>query len=209
MEDVLEVYQRPYDPKRPVVCMDELSKQLTKETRKPIPACVRRVEKYDTEYERNGTANIFLYIEPLKARFVTKATEQRTKPDWAATIKTLVDDQYPDVEKIVLVMDNLNTHTGSSLYETFEPEEARRLLDKLEIHYTPKHGSWLNMAEIGLSMLSGQCLDRRIPDMNTLTQEVEVWTTKTNATNKKVDWQFTTAGARVKLKRLYPTILTL
>ena len=209
MEDVLEVYQRPYDPKRPVVCMDELSKQLTKETRKPIPACVGRVEKYDTEYERNGTANIFLYIEPLKARFVTKVTEQRTKPDWAATIKTLVDDQYPDVEKIVLVMDNLNTHTGSSLYETFEPEEARRLLDKLEIHYTPKHGSWLNMAEIGLSMLSGQCLDRRIPDMNTLTQEVEVWTTKTNATNKKVDWQFTTAGARVKLKRLYPTILTL
>lgn len=209
MEDVLEVYQRPYDPKRPVVCMDELSKQLTKETRQPILASTGRVEKYDTEYERNSTANIFLYIEPLKARFVTTVTAQRTKPDWAATIKTLVDDQYPDVEKIVLIMDNLNTHTGSSLYETFEPEEARRLLEKLEIHYTPKHGSWLNIAEIGLSMLSGQCLDRRIPDMKTLTAEVAAWMQLTNAKQKKVDWQFTTADARIKLKRLYPTILTL
>lgn len=209
MEDVLEVYERPYDPKRPVVCMDELSKQLTKETRKPIPARVGRVEKYDTEYERNGTANIFLYIEPLKARFVTTVTEQRTKPDWAETMKALVDEQYPHAEKIVLVMDNLNTHTGSSLYETFEPEEALRLLDKLEIHYTPKHGSWLNIAEIGLSILSGQCIDRRIPDMKTLTQEVAAWTIQTNAANKKVDWQFTTADARIKLKRLYPTILDL
>lgn len=209
MEDVLEVYERAYDPKRPVVCMDELSKQLTKETRQPIPACVGRVEKYDTEYERNGTANIFLYIEPLTARFVTKVTAQRTKPDWATTIKTLVDEQYADVEKIILIMDNLNTHTGASLYETFEPKEARRLLDKLEIHYTPKHGSWLNIAEIGLSILSGQCLDRRIPDMHTLTDEVTAWTEQINRAHKKINWQFTTADARIHLKRLYPTILTL
>ena len=209
MEDVLDVYQRPYDPNRPVVCMDELSKQLTRETRQPIPASAGRVEKYDTEYERNGTANIFLYIEPLKATFVTKVTEQRTKPDWAATIKVLVDEQYPYVEKIVLVMDNLNTHTGASLYETFDPYEARRLLNKLEIHYTPKHGSWLNIAEIGLSMLSGQCLDRRIPDIQTLTKEVAAWTKKINTAQKKIDWQFTTADARISLKRLYPTILAL
>ena len=136
-------------------------------------------------------------------------TEQRTKPDWARTIKVLVDEQYPDVEKIVLIMDNLNTHTGASLYETFEPYEARRLLSKLEIHYTPKHGSWLNIAEIGLSMLSGQCLDRRIPDIKTLTKEVATWTKKINTAQKKIDWQFTTADARITLKRLYPTILTL
>lgn len=209
MEDVLDVYQRPYDPTRPVVCMDELCKQLTKETRKPIPASVGRVEKYDTEYERNGTANIFLYIEPLKARFVTTVTKQRTKPDWATTIKELVDDHYPDAEKIVLIMDNLNTHTGASLYDTFIPQEARRLLERLEIHYTPKHGSWLNIAEIGLSMLSGQCLDRRIPDMRTLNKEVTAWTGKINLANKKINWQFTTADARIELKRLYPTILTL
>src|SRR3989344_7223855 len=209
MEDVLAVYERPYDPKRPVVCMDELSKQLTRETRQPIPRSVGSVEKYDTEYERNGTANIFLYIEPLKATFVISVTEQRTKPDWAATIQDLVDNRYPTAEKIVLVMDNLNTHTGASLYETFEPHEARRLLDKLEIHYTPKHGSWLNIAEIGLSMLSGQCLDRRIPDIATLTKEVAAWTKKINTMNKKIDWQFTTEDARIELKRLYPTILTL
>lgn len=189
--------------------MDELNKQLTRETRQPIPASAGRVEKYDTEYERNGTANIFLYIEPLKAKLVTTVTEQRTKPDWAATIKHLVDHQYPDVEKIVLIMDNLNTHTGASLYETFEPSEARRLLDRLEIHYTPKHGSWLNIAEIGLSMLSGQCLDRRIPDRTILSKEVAAWTQKTNTANKKIDWQFTTSDSRIKLKRLYPTILTL
>jgi hypothetical protein len=208
MEDVLEVYQRPYDPKRPVLCMDELSKQLTKETRQPISAQPGTVEKYDTEYERNGTANIFLYIEPLKGTFVTKVTKQRTKPDWAVTIKELTM-QYPDVEKIVLVMDNLNTHTGASLYETFPPEEAKRLLDKFEIHYTPKHGSWLNIAEIGLSMLSRQCLDRRIPDSETLTNEVAAWTTRINAAQKKVNWQFTTKDARVKLKRLYPTLVSL
>lgn len=209
MEDVLEVYQRPYDSKRPVVCMDELSKQLIKEARQPIPAYAKRIEKYDTEYERNGVANLFLYIEPLKAKFATTVTTQRTKPDWAKTIRELVDERYPDAEKIVLVMDNLNTHFGASLYETFEPEEAWRLLDKLEIHYTPKHGSWLNIAEIGLSMLSGQCLDRRIPDMTTLVREVATWTKKVNLAHKKIDWQFTTADARIKLKRLYPTILAL
>lgn len=189
--------------------MDELSKQLIKETRQPIPASANRVEKYDTEYERNGVSNIFLYIEPLKAKFVTKVTERRTKPDWAKTIQELVDERYPDVEKIVLVMDNLNTHVGASLYETFEPKEARRLLDKLEIHYTPKHGSWLNIAEIGLSILSGQCLDRRIPDMDTLAREVAAWTDKVAVAHKKINWQFTTADARIKLKRLYPTILGL
>lgn len=209
MEDILEVYQRPYDPKHPVVCMDELSKQLTKETRQPIPPQPGQLEKYDTEYERNGTANIFLYIEPLQGTFVTKVTEQRTKPDWARTIKELVDERYPDAQKITLVMDNLNTHTGSSLYETFPPEEARRLLDKLEIHYTPKHGSWLNIAEIGLSILSRQCLNRRIKDRETLTREVESWNEKTNALQKKIDWQFTTKDARIKLKRLYPTIVSL
>ena len=209
MEDVLEVYQRPYDPKRPVICMDELSTQLIKETRCPIPASAKRVEKYDTEYERNGVANIFLYIEPLQAKFATNVTTQRTKRDWAKTIQVLVDECYPEAEQIVLVMDNLNTHVGASLYEIFEPKEARRLLDKLEIHYTPKHGSWLNIAEIGLSMLSGQCLDRRIPDMTTLAREVATWTEKINCAHKKIDWQFTTADARIKLKRLYPTILAL
>ncbi len=209
MEDVLAVYQRSYDSKRPVVCMDELSKQLTKETRQPIPASKGHPLRYDTEYERNGTANIFLYIEPLRARFMTKVTAQRTKPDWATTIEELVDVQYPDADTIVLVMDNLNTHTGASLYETFPPDKARRLLDKLEIHYTPKHGSWLNVGEIGLSMLSRQCLDRRIADMETLQHEVTAWTESRNAQDHKIDWQFTTTDARIKLKRLYPTIVSL
>lgn len=189
--------------------MDELSKQLTKEMRKPIVAKPGSVEKYDTEYERNGTMNIFLYIEPLKGHFVTKVTEQRTKPDWALTIKDLVDVQYPDTDKIVLIMDNLNTHTGASLYETFSPEEARRLLDKLEIHYTPKHGSWLNIAEIGLSILPKQCLDRRIPDPKTLTSEVAAWNKRMDKLQKNIDWQFTTKDARIKLKRLYPSIVSL
>lgn len=208
MEDVLEVYQRPYDPKRPVVCMDELSKQTIKETRQPIPTSSGSVEKYDTEYERNGVSNIFLYIEPLRGTFITNVTDQRTKPDWAHTVKALIDKHYPDAEKIVLVMDNLNTHTGASLYETFEPEEARRLLNKLEIHYTPKHGSWLNIAEIGLSLLSRQCLHRRIPDQAALICEVGAWTSKTNAAEKNIDWQFTSADARIKLKRLYPTLVS-
>lgn len=209
MEDVLDVYKLPYNPKRPLVCMDELSKQTVKETKKRISCSMQSVEKYDYEYERTGVSNIFLYIEPLKGIFITKVTERRTKIDWAITIKELVDERYPNVEKIVLVMDNLNTHVGASLYERYPPAEAKRLLDTLDIHYTPKHGSWLNMAEIGLSMLSKQCLKRRIPNRATLTKEVNAWTKKINLSRKKINWQFTTADARIKLRRLYPTIVCL
>lgn len=206
MEDVLDVYKRPYNEKMPVVCMDESNKQLTKETRTPIAAAPGREERFDTEYERNGTSNIFISFEPLAGKRRTKLTDQRTKKDWAHFIQELVDDDYPHAEKIVLVMDNLNTHNGSSLYETFEPAEAKRILDKLEIHYTPKHGSWLNMAEIELSHLSRQCLDRRIPDKETITSEVKAWTDTRNKEKSVVNWQFTTEDARIKLKRLYPTI---
>lgn len=206
MEDVLDIYKMPYNSNRPVICMDELSKQLVKETRVTIPMKQGSVEKYDTEYERNGVSNIFLYIEPLKGEFFTKVTERRTKIDWAYTIEELVDKKYPKVEKIILVLDNLNTHVGSSLYETFLPEKAKRLLDKIEFHYTPKHGSWLNIAEIGLSMLSRQCLSRRIPDKETIQREIAAWTTNINESQKNINWRFTTDDARIKLKRLYPTI---
>jgi transposase len=207
MEDVLDVYKRPYNEKMPVVCMDESNKQLTKETRIPIKAAPGRAERFDTEYERNGTSNIFISFEPLVGKRRTKLTDQRTKKDWAHFIKELVDVDYPNTQKIVLVMDNLNTHNGSSLYETFDPAEAKRILDKLEIHYTPKHGSWLNMAEIELSHLSRQCLDRRIPDKETITSEVKAWTDTRNKEKSVVNWQFTTEDARIKLKRLYPTII--
>lgn len=206
MEDVLDVYKRPYNPKRPVVCMDETSKQLIKETRKPIPASPGESLRYDAEYERNGTCNIFLSCEPLKGKRTTKVTDQRKKTDWAHFIKELVDNDYLAADQIVLVMDNLNTHAGSSLYETFEPAEAKRILDKLEIHYTPKHGSWLNMAEIELSHLSRQCLDRRIPDKETFIHEVSEWNSQRDEEKAKIDWQFTTADARVKLKKLYPVL---
>lgn len=207
MEDVLDVYKMPYDPKRPVVNMDELCKQLVKETRIPIPISAHNtVNKYDHEYERNGVANIFLYIEPLTGKIFTQVTEFRKKPDWAQTIKALVDEHYPLADKIRLVLDNLNTHVGSSLYETYEPKEAKRLLDKIEFHYTPKHGSWLNIAEIGLSILSKQCLSRRIADRQTLAREVRAWTQDRNQKEKKINWRFTTADARIKLKRLYPSI---
>jgi hypothetical protein len=205
MEAVLDIYQKPYDEKRPVVCMDESSKQMLKETRTTIPASPGEVERYDTEYERNGTSNIFVSFEPLKGQRQIKITEQRTKTDWAEFIKEIVEG-YPTADKVVLVMDNLNTHAGSSLYEAFEPVEAKRILDKLEIHYTPKHGSWLNMAEIELSHLSRQCLDRRIPDRETLVKEVAVWNKQRNEESVVTDWQFTTADARIKLKKLYPTI---
>lgn len=208
MEDTLEVYHRPYDSKRPVICLDELHKQLIGETRIPIPASAGRVEKYDTEYTRNGSANVFLAIEPLTGHVVTQVTDQRTKIDFAVFIKALIDEHYPDAEQLVLIMDNLNTHNGSSLYEVYEPQEARRTLDKLEIHYTPRHGSWLNMAEIGLSILSRQCLKRRIADRDTLNREVAAWTAHRNATPTTIDWQFTTSGARIKLKRLYPTLVS-
>ena len=188
--------------------MDETSKQLIKETRPPILASPGETLRYDAEYERNGTCNIFLSCEPLKGRRTTKVTEQRKKTDWAQFIKELVDNDYPLADKIILVMDNLNTHAGSSLYEAFEPAEAKRILDKLEIHYTPKHGSWLNMAEIELSHLSRQCLSRRIPDKDTFVREISAWNNQRNTEKAIIDWQFTTADARIKLKKLYPVFNT-
>ena len=208
MEDVLEVYQRPRDPLRPLVCLDEQSKQLIKETRKPIPVAPGRPERVDFEYERNGTANLFMLFAPLEGWRHVKVTERRTKLDFAAVIRELVDVHFSKAEKIVLVMDNLNTHKIGSLYEAFPPAEARRLIEKLEIHHTPKHGSWLDMAETELSILTKQCLDRRIGDIATLTREVQAWETPRNKTKAKIDWQFTTDKARTKLKRLYPSIQT-
>lgn len=207
MEDVLEVYSRQYNPKKPVICMDEMNKQCIKEIRKSLPITPGNPERYDSEYERNGGVNIFLANEPLKGHRIINVTDRRTKIDWAYFIKELVDNQYPDVEKIILIMDNLNTHTVGSLYEAFEPEEARQLIDKLEIHYTPKHGSWLNVAEIELSVLSRQCLDRRIPDKETYEQEIEKWKNDRNNQQIGVEWHFKTKDARTKLKRLYPKII--
>jgi hypothetical protein len=206
MEDVLEVYQRPYDPLRPQVCVDETSKQLTKEIRTPRPVRPGHPAQVDSEYERNGTANLFMMFEPLRGWRHVEVTERRTKIDFAHVIRDLVDVHYPQAETIVLVMDNLNTHKVASLYEAFPPAEARRLIEKLEIHYTPKHGSWLDMAETELGVLSRQCLDRRIPDRDTLTREVAAWETSRNAAKSKVHWRFTTADARIKLKTLYPSI---
>lgn len=206
MEDVLDVYQRSYNEKRPVVCLDETSKQLTKEIQVPIPAEPGKSERFDTQYERNGTSNIFLSCEPLKGKRYVKVTDNRKKIDFAFFVKELVDRHYPRAEKIVLIMDNLNTHNGSSLYEAFEPAEAKRILDKLEIHHTPKHGSWLNVAEIELSHLSRQCLDRRISDQETLIHETKAWNKERNDESVGVDWQFTTTDARIKLKKLYPVI---
>jgi len=206
MEDVLEVYQRPYNPECPVVCVDEATKQLVKETRCLIPAAPGRSERHDYEYERHGTANLFMIFEPLAGRRRVKVTNRRTKVDFAQVIREIVDEDYAEAETIVLVMDNLNTHKAASLYEAFEPTEARRILDRLEIHYTPKHGSWLDMAEIELNVLTKQCLDRRIPDQPTLIEEVSAWETPRNESASKVDWHFTTDDARIKLKRLYPSI---
>ncbi len=206
MEDVLEVYQRPYDPKRPVVCLDETSKQLVAETRVPIPAEPGQPARVDYEYERRGTANLFMEFEPLAGRRHVTITDRRTAADFAYVVKDLVDVRHAEAEKIVLVMDNLNTHKPASLYEVFEPAEARRLLERLEIHHTPKHGSWLDMAETELSVLSGQCLDRRIPDRVALEREVAAWEDARNTAKCKVNWQFTTADARIKLKRLYPSL---
>jgi hypothetical protein len=206
MEDVLEVYHRPYNPQQPVVCFDEASKQLIKETRMPIPAAPGRLATTDYEYERNGTANLFMMFEPLAGQRHVKVTERRTAVDYAHVIRELVDVDYPTAEKIVLVHDNLNTHKPASMYEAFPPEEARRILDKLEIHYTPKHGSWLNMAETELGILSRQCLDRRIGERQLLTTEVAAWETDRNNAECKVHWHFTTADARIKLRRLYPVI---
>ena len=206
MENVLEVYQRPYDPKNPVVCMDETSKQLVKETRAPIGAGPGRVQCYDYEYERHGVANVFMFCEPLGGWRHVSITERRTKLDWAQEIRELLDVHYPQAERVTLVMDNLNTHTPASLYEAFEPREARRLIARLETVYTPKHGSWLNIAEIELNVFGRQCLGRRIPDKPTLIREAAAWETGRNSDRTKVDWRFTTAKARIKLKRLYPHV---
>jgi DDE superfamily endonuclease len=206
MEDVLEVYQRNYDPKRPVVCLDETSKQLVAETRQPVPAAPGRPERIDYEYERNGTANLFMVTEPLVGQRYVTVTERRTAVDFAMVIRDLVDCTYADAEKIVLVMDNLNTHKLASLYEAFTPAEARGLAERLEIHYTPKHGSWLNIAEIELGILNRQCLDRRFGSIELLKKEVRAWQRSRNNACGTVDWQFTTKDARIKLKRLYPSI---
>jgi len=205
MEDVLTLYHEPYDPLYPMVCFDETSKQLIQETRLPLPAEPGQVQRYDYEYERNGVRNLFLFLEPLAGWRHVQVTQRRTKKDWACCMKQLVDEFYPDALRIRVVLDNLNTHNPAALYEVFEPAEARRLLDKLEFHYTPKHGSWLNMAEIKLSVLTRQCLDRRIPDATTLCQEVDAWETERNIKATKVNWRFTTQDARIKLKRLYPS----
>lgn len=204
MEDVLSVYHLPYDREYPVVCMDESSKQLIGEVRPPIPVKPGQPKRVDDEYVRNGVAEIFMEVEPLAGKRHVSVTERRTWKDWAHQIKSMLDERYPEATKVRLVLDNLNTHTIASLYETFEPQEAHRLASRLEIHHTPKHGSWLNMAEIELSVLKRQCLDRRIADMSTLKAEVLAWENHRNNSVKVIDWQFTTAEARVKLKRLYP-----
>lgn len=206
MEDVLEVYKRPYDPKRPQVCMDETSKQLLADTRDPIPAKPGSPEKFDYEYKREGVANIFMFFEPLMGKRHVKVTERRTRKDWALAMRELSDIYYPEAEVIVIVMDNLNTHSPASFYEAFEPEEARRLTNRFEFHHTPKHGSWLNIAEIELSVLSRQCLDRRMPNQAFLENEAKVWEDERNDQIVKVQWRFTTADARIKLKHLYPLI---
>src|SRR5450755_1790165 len=206
MEDVLEVYQRPHDPLRPVVCLDETSKQMIKETRAPIPAAPGRKARHDYEYERNGVANLFMMFAPLEGWRHVKVTDRHAAIDYAHALKDLSDVHFPDAAKIVLVQDNLNTHKPASLYEAFPAAEARRLVERFEWHYTPKHGSWLDMAESELSVLSRQCLDRRISDKQSLTGEVAAWERSRNNKHAKADWHFTTADARVKLKRLYPAM---
>jgi len=206
MEDVLAVYQRPYDPAVPVVCMDEQSVQLVKETRQPIPAASGRPVRIDYEYERNGTANIFVFTEPLAGWRAVPVTERRTKIDWAYQVRDLLHGRYAGVPKVTLVMDNLNTHTLGSLYEAFPPAEARRLAERLEIHYTPRHGSWLNIAENELSSLTRQCLSRRIGRIQQLRQQVAAWEGQRNEASVRVNWRFTIDRAREKLRRVYPQI---
>jgi DDE superfamily endonuclease len=206
MEDVLDVYQRPHDPARPLVCLDETSKQLVGETRTPQPMQPGRPARHDYEYKRNGTANLFMLFAPLEGWRHVEVTARRTAVDYAKILRDLADIHFPKAEKIVLVQDNLNTHAPASLYEAFEPAEARRIIGRFEWHYTPKHGSWLNLAESELAVLSGQCLDRRIPDAVKLATEVAAWRTHRNIHNAKADWHFTSADARVKLKSLYPAI---
>jgi hypothetical protein len=207
MEDVLEVYQRPYDPKRPQVCLDEASRQLLDDLRPSLPLEPGQPLREDSEYQRNGTVNLFMLFEPLAGWRHVEVTDRRTSVDFAHVVRDLLTLHYPDAEKVVLVMDNLNTHKASSLYEAFPPEEARALCERLEIHPTPKHGSWLNMAEIELSVLARQCLDRRMPDKAYVTAEVAAWEQARNQAGMTVNWRFTTQDARIKLKKLYPCVL--
>jgi len=206
MEDVLDLYAQPYDPRRPVVCFDEKIVQLIAETRIPLPAKPGQPERFDYEYKRNGTRNLFVYFQPLAGWRHIEVTEHRTKIDFAHCMKYLVDECFPNAEVVRIVNDNLNTHSPASLYEAFEPAEAKRILDRLEFHYTPKHASWLNMVEIDIGILSEQCLDDRIPDEDTLQREVGAWETSRNERRATVNWRFSTSDARVKLKRLYPDI---
>ena len=205
MEDVLDLYAEPYDPRRPKVNFDETSKQLIAETRQPLKIEVGQPQRYDYEYSRQGVRNLFMFVEPQTGWRLVAVTTQRTKLDFAQQMKWLVNERYPEAEIIRIVLDNLNTHTAASLYEAFAPEEARRIVKKLEFHYTPKHGSWLNMAEIELSVLQRQCLDRRIPDEATLKQEIKAWEERRNNLQATIDWRFSITDARDKLKRLYPS----
>ena len=206
MEDVLEVYTRPHDERRPLVCLDETSKQLVAETRTPLPMKPSQPARYDYEYKRNGTASLFMLFAPLEGWRHVEVKEQRTSKDYARVLKDLSDVHFAAAEKIVLVQDNLSTHTPAALYEAFEPEEARRLAERFEWHYTPKHGSWLNMAEAELAILAGQCLDRRIQDQPALKAETGAWLEKRNTHHAKANWRFTTKDARIKLKSLYPAL---
>lgn len=204
MEDILALYTQPEDPQRPLVCMDEVPKQLISDVRHPLPAQEDQPKRVDYQYERHGVANLFMFFEPFAGRRHVKVTDTRTRLDWAQAMRELSDEIFPDAEKIIVVLDNLNTHTPSAFYLAFEPEEARRLVNRFEFHFTPKHGSWLNMAEIELSVLSRQCINRRIPDEQTLRQTVQAWVDDRNSKVVMVDWRFSTAEARIKLKRLYP-----
>lgn len=206
MEDVLDLYMAPADPAYPLVCFDETSKQLIGESRSPLPGLPGQPERFDYEYVRNGVQNLFMFFAPLHNWRHVKITARRTKEDWAACMCDLVDVHFPQAKRIRVVEDNLNTHTPAALYEALPPEEAKRILDRLEFHYTPKHGSWLNMAEIELSVLNGQCLDRRIADQAALEKEVAAWEKTRNERRATVNWRFTTAEARIKLKRLYPSL---
>jgi hypothetical protein len=206
MEDVLEVYKRPYDPKRPLVCMDEMPKQLLADLRAPLPVQPGQPLREDYEYKREGVADVFMVFEPLRGKRWIEITKQRRRQEWAEVMRKVSDELYPDAEKIVIVLDNLNTHSPASFYQVYPPTEARRLTERFEFHYTPKHGSWLNMAEIELSVLVRQCLNGRIPNLEVLSAEVSAWQDHRNSEVVKVHWQFTTADARVKLKKLYPNI---
>jgi hypothetical protein len=206
MEEVLDLYEKPYDSRYPLICMDETSKQLMDDAQPPLPLQPGQVERQDYEYKRNGVCNLFMCCEPLQSQRHVQVTDQRTAIDWAYFMSDLAEEQYPDAKRIVVVMDNLNTHGPGSFYEAFAPAEAKRLAARFEFHYTPKHGSWLNIAEIELSALSRMCLDRRVPDKDVLTREVSAWESERNAKSVTVEWRFTTDDARIKLKRLYPII---